>query len=77
LGDFQTIQHTDKHIVIFNQNASHRASLFKNAARRIFVGNGCIFYDGARRTKLSIYKVLLSPVIFAFAISSKKSTFSQ
>ena len=30
LGDFQTIQHyTDKHIVIFNQNASHRASLLK------------------------------------------------
>ena len=36
MGDFQTIQHTDKHIVIFNQNASHRASLLKKRCQKDF-----------------------------------------
>ena len=49
----------------------------KTLPRGFFLCNGCIFYDGARRTKLSIYKVLLFPVIFAFAfaISCKKYHF--
>ena len=74
LGDFQTIQHyTDKHIVIFNQNASHTASLFKKTLPgEIFFCNKCIFWDGTRPTKLSTYKVLeVPPVIFVSAIDSK------